>query len=398
MTKSPKQAFDEGMGYFKKREFEKAVESFTEAIWRAPDYTDAYYYRGIAFQKGGASDDEIEYCDWGLGDFTEVIRRKPEFAPAYFHRGISYIIENQYDNALSDFDEVIRLDPRFVAAYVERGELYFQDWGGMTNYDLAIANFTKAIEIEPANCRAYKARARVHNSREEHDKAIADFTEAIKLAPESRDLYYERGKTFLRKGENDKALVDLNEVISRYTTWACAYRVRAHIQWSKGDLESAIADVTEAIRLYLLKYPHGNTVMSNGGAFGRLAYRDRGRMYHSKGKYALAIDDYEQAVSPFCKTDPAPHRYLAWLLATCPEERFRDGTRAIKEAKRACDITKEEDWRDIDALAAAYAEDKQYDKAVEHEEKALALAPDTDKEDCRERLQLYRNGRPYRES
>ena len=47
---------------------------------------------------------------------------------------------------------------------------------------------------------------------------------------------------------------------------------------------------------------------------------------------------------------------LAWLLATAPDARFRDGPRAVEHATRACELS---GWRDaaaLDTLAAAYAE------------------------------------------
>ena len=61
-----------------------------------------------------------------------------------------------------------------------------------------------------------------------------------------------------------------------------------------------------------------------------------------------------------CKPPPVdrmfPYRDLAWLLATCPEDRFRDGRRALALASRAAEIAAVDDKTCLAALAAAHAE------------------------------------------
>jgi tetratricopeptide (TPR) repeat protein len=37
------------LGYFEKKEYEKAIESFNKAIEINPTFTDAYYNRGITY-------------------------------------------------------------------------------------------------------------------------------------------------------------------------------------------------------------------------------------------------------------------------------------------------------------------------------------------------------------
>ncbi len=92
------------------------------------------------------------------------------------------------------------------------------------------------------------------------------------------------------------------------------------------------------------------------------------------------------------------HSSAAWLRATCPDARFRDGKLAVASAKRACELT---DWRDIGeltVLAAACAEAGDFAQAVKWQQKVVgfATAPWYAQE-CRDRLALYMAGKPYRQ-
>lgn len=51
------------------------------------------------------------------------------------------------------------------------------------------------------------------------------------------------------------------------------------------------------------------------------------------------------------------------------------------------------DWHYLETLAAAYAEDGQFDKAVRWQEKVIEAEADS-----RTRLDFYRQGKPYREN
>jgi hypothetical protein len=88
---------------------------------------------------------------------------------------------------------------------------------------------------------------------------------------------------------------------------------------------------------------------------------------------------------------------LSWFLATCPDGRLRDGQRAVALARQACQTT---EWRDrfcLDTLAAACAENGDFEEAVHWQGQSLDLAPEEEKQDRRARLESYEARRPYRD-
>jgi tetratricopeptide (TPR) repeat protein len=120
-----------------------------------------------------------------------------------------------------------------------------------------------------------------------------------------------------------------------------------------------------------------------------------------KGEYAKAIEQYDQALG--LDQDNAPDlNALAWLQATSQESRLRDGVKAVTLAERAVRLDDgNADYRDT--LAAAYAESGHFIDAVREQERAVRMMQDKeagrspDLAGAQARLDLYRQGRPYRE-
>jgi tetratricopeptide (TPR) repeat protein len=163
-----------------------------------------------------------------------------------------------------------------------------------------------------------------------------------------------------------------------------AYAYRAIGNWKRGNRDQAIADLTKAIELG----PGSKTVA---------CYRNRGVMLVRVGDFRRAISDFERCL----ELEPdgtANLSALAWVLATCPAEGIRDGSRAVELAQRACELTNWKDATMLDTLAAAYAESGQFDRASEWQGKAVSLAGEKETKEYRERLDLYGSQKPYRDS
>ncbi|MCD4780794.1 MAG: hypothetical protein K8S27_09650 [Candidatus Omnitrophica bacterium] len=85
------------------------------------------------------------------------------------------------------------------------------------------------------------------------------------------------------------------------------------------------------------------------------------------GDYACALLNYQKEVVQ----NPSGHALtnLAWVLATAPEEKYRDGKRALELAQQAVanaerENTLNENLGYLCALAAAYAENGDFVRAV----------------------------------
>jgi hypothetical protein len=90
-------------------------------------------------------------------------------------------------------------------------------------------------------------------------------------------------------------------------------------------------------------------------------------------KFAEALQAYREAVR-LHPDDPVALNNLAWSLAANPRQELRNGREAVEFASKAVELTSQHQPVFMGTLAAAYAEDGQFAKAVEMAEKARAIA------------------------
>jgi hypothetical protein len=87
------------------------------------------------------------------------------------------------------------------------------------------------------------------------------------------------------------------------------------------------------------------------------------------------------------------------MLATYPDSDVRDPQEAVSLAERAAELTDREEILPLDVLAAAYAAAGRFDQAVDTARAALDRASTLGQAELaariRQRLQLYRQNRPY---
>src|ERR1043165_8457509 len=96
-------------------------------------------------------------------------------------------------------------------------------------------------------------------------------------------------------------------------------------------------------------------------------------------------------------TLPNSYKNLAWLMATCPEAKFRNGTQAVAYAHHALSMVNEKVVAWFGILAAAYAELGNFDEAVRWQTRCLDGLPANKKPEQEARLNLFKARQPYRE-
>lgn len=289
---------------------------------------------------------------------------------------------NQHDvatptQAIEIFTQQIKKNPHDPDAYICRGLAWFDK----QEVDIAIADLNEAIRLDPTHPSAYSSRAICWWAQRDVDKAIADCTDAIRLDPQEVMYLANRGIFWNMKGEHEKALADAEAALHLNPRFVTAHIVRGNALVRQYDYAKAVAEFDEALRINPRE---------------AAAYGLRARVLAGNGDYDRASHDFDQALSLDPK-DKNVCNEIARFYATCPDDEHRNGPKAVEYARRACELSS---WRwasSISVLAAAYAEQGDFEQAIEWQDKATDMVTGKRRDEFRVRLRLYKSHKPLRE-
>jgi len=333
---------------------EDAVSFFTEQIRDHPNGAWCYYRRGLAHWLN-------EEWKQALEDLNEAIERDPDDAATIATRGHVRLEQEAYDQAIADFDEAIRLAP--IPVVTDKTLILF-DWGMARPESVKIR-----IESVSYLAPALLGRGYARFMKGEHQRAIQDFDEVIRLKPAWAEGYLERGWAWHALKEYDKARSDYDNVLLL-------------------DPDLLYPDLVSAnVSLPLTHNSRSSNVHLN-----------RGCVEAKLHDFSSALCDYDEAIRMDPRCVPAINE-KAWLLATCRDDRFRNGPEAVKLATQVCELT---DWKDagcLGTLAAAYARIWDFELALKWQRAALEDEQYAKWEgaNARNRIALYEAGDEYTE-
>jgi len=105
--------------YYRQKNYEKAIEAYSEFIRLHPKEYQAFYWRGRAYA-------EMKQNDRAVTDFKTVIELRKDEAPAYEWLGWLAMKEEQYDDAIPYLNRAIELRPDRPWGYYQRGRCYYK--------------------------------------------------------------------------------------------------------------------------------------------------------------------------------------------------------------------------------------------------------------------------------
>jgi tetratricopeptide (TPR) repeat protein len=343
--------------------------------------------------------------------FSQQIEAKPRDAFAFLMRGMVRYENDDLDRAFADVNEALRLDPKYVAALIERAYL----WQCRDRLDLALADVNQGIQLDSRNSYAYVERGVFHFGMKDYGKALRDFEQAARLGSHSAVIHLCKGMIHVERGEGEPAIAEFNLAIQLDTKRLDAYIGLATVYLLRSDSHKALevfnraievdprsAEAREARAVYFLSHGKHDKALEDLNEAVRLDpttashLRVRARVFFEKGEFARTLADLDGATR-LEPSDAEGHQGRAWILATCPDAKIRNGSQAVVSATRACELTGWKVPHTLTTLAAAYSETGNFAAAVEWQQKALDLAADNSaqKPEYRRLLGRYMAKKPY---
>jgi cytochrome c-type biogenesis protein CcmH/NrfG len=259
-------------------------------------------------------------------------------------------------------------------------------WIQVRHWQNGITLFRHAIEATHNNSMAHCELAHALYKHGKDTESVEHFNLAIQLNPRFSVAHDNLGVVLARIGNLEKAIYHHNQALRMDPENFHAYNNLGNALAQKGDVQKAIYHFKKALEI---KPDYAG------------AYYNLGKISANLGKIDQAIHYYQNALHYKPNMEQALYN-LSLIFACNEDKKFRNGPEAVRMAKRLCKITRYNQPLPLDALAAAYAETKEFDKAVITAQKALKTAlsygfGDLSSE-LKQRLELYKTGHSCRKS
>ncbi len=249
----------------------------------------------------------------------------------------------------------------------------------------ALPHLQRAVERTPNRPKLHYNIATVLAENGRLDDAITHYEQEIQIQPEFAEAHNNLGTALLRKGRRDDAFLHFAKAIAANPRLAKAYYNAAIALVAKSRSREAVDLLQKALQL------------DPGDAEARIQL---GVAWSQAGHVDLAISEWEKTLES--EPDNLNAAYdLAWVCATFPDDAIRDGRKAVRVAEHALQLS-EKDPRNYRLLAAAYAENHQFDKAIDTAQRGLELATNQGNyaaaNALKSNIDLYRRNIPLRDS
>jgi tetratricopeptide (TPR) repeat protein len=420
-----------------KRDLDAAIADYTQAIQLDSKLANAYFNRGLVHRQKGN-------LDAAIADYDQVITAQnvpnldPTRAAAYNSRGAAKQTKGDVKGAVTDYDRAIELNPKLAIAYHNRGYIK-QDI--QHDSDGAMADYNRAIELDPKFAQTYFNRANIKQRTGDLDGAMADRNRGIELKTEAgagnganlpEAQMAQVGRSFAANLSQQSATKHVpilppletlkSDSVSPRTLTKTPelLAIEAEAAWRSREFDRCIEASTGAMpgisgeRMATVLMCRGSAYLEKGDSDNALhdfdeaaalnpkllgAYVKRAVAYAWKKENSKAREQLNLILQLQIKPPESILNSVAWIRATCREDVLRDGTKAVEESVKACELTQWSNWRYLDTLAAAYAEEGDFDQAIKYEQQSVdtAAGSDPQRAQMQQRLALYREHKPFRE-
>ncbi len=196
-------------------------------------------------------------------------------------------------------------------------------------------------------------------AQQQPKRAIELLKKARQLDPRNSAVHEQLGTLYLEAKQYPQAIDELRRAL-RLSPDPSADTIRLAVAYEQaGDLNGARKLLEEA----------AHKMSGDAGIHEALA-----ELCVSLKLFPEAISHYKRVLQ-LAPNSPLALNNLAWLYATCPDDRYRNPKAALQTATRAVELTQ---WRQpgfVDTLAAALYANRRWNLAAQVEARAVQLDP-----------------------
>ncbi|MFH1008654.1 MAG: tetratricopeptide repeat protein, partial [Candidatus Latescibacterota bacterium] len=288
------------------------------------------------------------------------------------------------EEALATGRRALELDPSNGVVHSVLGFLYAKRIRGREDLERAISYYEHSLQLDARNAAVHNNLGELLVRQGNFEKAADHFEQALRIRPDYAESHHNMGNILMRDGKPGEAILSFEK----------ALKLRPDFMEARSNLgvvllrEGRIRESEEQFQRVLQIRPDQDK-----------AWENLGSVFIRQGRYREAADLFQRWIN-HAPDHPRAILSYAWLLAVCPDADVRDGKEAIGLAEQVCRAGEYRSPGALGVLAAAYAEEGQYEKAVHYARNAVDMATASGKDELARQiavqLELYGSHRPYR--
>ena len=224
-------------------------------------------------------------------------------------------------------------------------------------FDEAIVFYKRAVDLHPSYAQAHNNLANVFIKTNRLEEAVEHLKKAVAIMPGLSASLYNLGNCLFMLNRLDEAAESFRQAIEAKPEFADAHNNLALIYFRQGRFREVLAEYRRVIEIN----------PANADAHCNLAET----LLHVNALHE-ALEEYENALRVNPNQGVSLAR-LAWIRATSRDASLRNGEEALRLARHAEELAAGKDASVLRILAAALAENKQFQEAVDTARRACDL-------------------------
>ena len=219
--------FNQGTQYFKNKNFDKAIEYFTEALKIEDHHAPAYFNIGLCHALLQNSDKAKEY-------YRKAIKHNPKYTKAMLHLAGLLKKAGEKKESISYYQCAVEQEPLSFEAQREYARLLHEQ----NDFKKAERHFAKAVHLDPENPHVRLEWANTLNILSQYEKALDQYYRIYAALPNSPSVQYNIAYT-LKRIERIKPAIELyKKVLEQKPDYAEAHFSLGTAYLVSGDFEN----------------------------------------------------------------------------------------------------------------------------------------------------------------
>lgn len=339
--KKAKKLVTDGDKFFQQKDYQSAIDKYAEAIVIAPNYPNAYFWKGTAHYY-------LKQYDQAAQDLSTALAqgyKQPN--EIYKVRAYVYFDKRDYDAALGDMQQNVLLEPSNVNHVLALGEIYInkKDWAN------ALTTYKRAAQLDAQNGNIDYFLAFISNQNGDYSAqgsaAASALRKGTKYIGESHYLY---GEAQQRERNSLEAMQSYERALNAKPDIYPAYALLSELYRGQGRFNDAINITTKGLEIF----------------------KNDGSMYINLAWYYSLADKHDEAVEAGLKAvENSPDSSLGYTNLCRAYNDIREYTKAIEICNKALSISPNDGetnfylGRSYSFLNRKDTAEKYYAKAVE---------------------------------